>query len=49
MTVCVPLVVMMWAWWQSRSRRETAVGWSGRKRPHASNGLCEAMATERRS
>ena len=25
---------MMWAWWQSRSSSDTAVGWSGRKRPH---------------
>ena len=31
-----PVVVMTWAWWQSRSRSDTAVGWSGTKRPQCS-------------
>ena len=40
------MVVMMWAWWQSLSSNDTAVGWSGRNLPHCSNGLCEPMAME---
>lgn len=44
-----PSVTTTEAWWSRRSRSETAVVCSGRKRPHDSNGQWLATPSERRS